>query len=63
MKKRTFEELAQIVKEEIEKAYTDKQIIINSLNIQDVRNYKVSLEKAKNNLRFTVGETISCSLK
>ena len=47
-----IKELAQIVKEEIEKAYTDKQIIINSLNIQDVRNYKVSLEKAKNNLRF-----------
>ena len=47
-----IKELAQIVKEEIEKAYPDKQIIINNLSIQDVRNYKVSLEKAKNNLKF-----------
>ena len=47
-----IKELAQIVKEEIENAYPDKQIQINSLNIQDVRNYKVSWEKAKDLLKF-----------
>lgn len=47
-----IKELAYIVKEEIERVYPDKQITINNLNIQDVRNYKVSLEKAKNNLKF-----------
>jgi nucleoside-diphosphate-sugar epimerase len=47
-----IKELAQIVKEEIEKAYSDKQIQINSLSIQDVRNYKVSWDKARNQLNF-----------
>jgi nucleoside-diphosphate-sugar epimerase len=47
-----IKELAQIVKEEIEEAYSDKQIQINSLNIQDVRNYKVSWDKARKQLNF-----------
>jgi nucleoside-diphosphate-sugar epimerase len=47
-----IKELAQIVKDEIEKAYSDKQIQINSLSIQDVRNYKVSWDKARNQLNF-----------
>jgi nucleoside-diphosphate-sugar epimerase len=46
-----IKELAQIVKEEIENV-SNKQIQINTLNIQDVRNYKVSWEKAKNLLNF-----------
>jgi nucleoside-diphosphate-sugar epimerase len=47
-----IKDLALIVKNEIEKTYPDKQITINSLNIHDVRNYKVSLEKAKKCLKF-----------
>jgi nucleoside-diphosphate-sugar epimerase len=47
-----IKELAQIVKEEIEKVYSDKQIQINSLNIQDVRNYKVSWDNARKQLNF-----------
>ncbi|MEI6880485.1 MAG: SDR family oxidoreductase [Bacteroidota bacterium] len=48
-----IKDLALIVKDEIEKIYSDKSITINNLNIQDVRNYKVSLEKAKKNLKFS----------
>lgn len=48
-----IKELAQIVKEEIEKAYPEKTITINSLNVQDVRNYKVSYQKAEKFLGFT----------
>jgi len=47
-----IKELAQIVKDEIEKAYPEKTITINSLNIQDVRNYKVSCGKAEKLLNF-----------
>jgi nucleoside-diphosphate-sugar epimerase len=47
-----IKELAQIVKEEVEKAYPEKTININSLNVQDVRNYKVSCGKAEKFLNF-----------
>jgi nucleoside-diphosphate-sugar epimerase len=47
-----IKELAQIVKEEIEKSFPEKTININSLNVQDVRNYKVSCEKANKSLNF-----------
>jgi nucleoside-diphosphate-sugar epimerase len=47
-----IKELAQIVKEEVEKAYPEKTININSLNVQDVRNYKVSCGKAEKLLNF-----------
>jgi len=47
-----IKELAQIVKNEVEKAYPEKIITINNLSIQDVRNYKVSLKKAKKNIKF-----------
>jgi len=47
-----IKELAQIVKKEIETAYPDKQILINNLNIQDVRNYKVNCSKANKFFQF-----------
>jgi len=47
-----IKELAEIVKNKVEK-FIEKPIEIKTLNIQDVRNYKVSLEKAKKFLNFT----------
>ena len=47
-----IKELAEIVKNKVEK-FIEKPIKIKTLNIQDVRNYKVSLEKAKKFLNFT----------
>jgi len=47
-----IKELAEIVKNKVEK-FIEKSIEIKTLNIHDVRNYKVSLEKAKKFLNFT----------
>jgi nucleoside-diphosphate-sugar epimerase len=47
-----IKELAEIVKNKVEK-FIKKSIEIKTLNIHDVRNYKVSLEKAKKFLNFT----------
>lgn len=47
-----IKELAEIVKNKVEK-FINKTIEIKTLNVHDVRNYKVSLEKAKKFLNFT----------
>jgi len=46
-----IKELAEIVKNKVEK-FINKTIEIKTLNVHDVRNYKVSLEKAKEFLMF-----------
>lgn len=47
-----IKELAKIVKSVIEFNYSGKEIKINSLNIPDVRNYKVDYGKAKKYINF-----------
>jgi len=48
----TVGEVGYTVKDVIEKRYPDRHIKLDVKNVQDVRNYKVTIEKARTTLGF-----------
>ncbi len=58
----TVGEVGNLVKAEVEKL-TNKKIKLNTKNIQDFRNYKVSIEKAKAELGFNPQHSIADIVK